>query len=104
MKLPIVQAGEEVLRKAARELSLGELASDPMQRFIEQMQETMREAPGVGLAAPQVGVSVQLAVIEDRPEYTRELSESSVRARVRIPVPFHVIVNPKITLHGPEVD
>ena len=35
------------------------------------MRETMRDAPGVGLAAPQVGLDLQLAVIEDKPEYTK---------------------------------
>ncbi len=56
----------------------------------------MRDAPGVGLAAPQVGVSLQLAVIEDRAEYLKDIAEEELRIRDRRPVPFHVIVNPRI--------
>lgn len=60
------------------------------------MKETMRYAPGVGLAAPQVGVSVQLAVIEDRQEYHKKLTPEQLAERQRQPVPFHVIINPRI--------
>ena len=59
------------------------------------MRETMRDAPGVGLAAPQIGLPLQLAVIED-------VGESE--AMERKPVPFHVIVNPKLTLGPGTVD
>ena len=69
MKLKIVQTGEPVLRERGRELTKEEIRSPEVQRLIELMRETMHEAPGVGLAAPQVGVSIQLAVIEDQPEY-----------------------------------
>ena len=62
----------------------------------------MYDAPGVGLAAPQVGLSLQLAVIEDREEYHKEVAEEQLRERERRPVPFHVIINPKITAIGGE--
>lgn len=62
----------------------------------------MYEAPGVGLAAPQVGLSLQLAVIEDREEYHKDVAEEQLRERERRPVPFHVIINPKITETGGE--
>jgi len=67
--LKILQAGEPVLRSPARKLSFGEIRSERIRELIEHMRDTMREAPGVGLAAPQVGEPLQLAVIEDRPEY-----------------------------------
>lgn len=57
----------------------------------------MWEAPGVGLAAPQVGLSLQLAVIEDREEYHKEVPEAQLRERERRPVPFQVLINPTIT-------
>ena len=41
------------------------------------MRETMHDAPGVGLAAPQVGLSLQLAVIEDREQYFKDVSPLS---------------------------
>jgi peptide deformylase len=65
----------------------------------------MYAAPGVGLAAPQVGLPLQIAVIEDRAEYTKDASEESLAARGRRPVPFHVIINPRIVTHnGPVVE
>jgi len=63
------------------------------------MREVMRNAPGVGLAAPQIGVPLSLAVIEDKPEYMQEISEGILAARGRRPVPFHVIINPVLTLY-----
>jgi peptide deformylase len=97
-KLKIVQAGDPVLRQIARPLSRVELIGREVQELIEQMRETMRDAPGVGLAAPQVGVSLQLAVIEDREEYHAALSEAELRARNRSRVDFHVLANPTLTL------
>lgn len=60
----IAQLGEPVLRLAARPLSKEELLSADTQRFIDDMIDTMRDADGAGLAAPQVYESVQLVVIE----------------------------------------
>jgi peptide deformylase len=96
LKLKIVQIGDPVLRQRARELTVDELRSLPIQQLIDFMKETMRDAPGVGLAAPQVGMSLQLAVIEDRAEYLQDVSEEDRRMRERQPVPFHVIANPRI--------
>src|SRR6185369_7688821 len=100
MKLQIVQAGDPVLRKQGRPLTKDEIASPAIQQLIELMRETMREAPGVGLAAPHIGESIQLAVIEDRAEYLSDLSADQLTRYQRTPVPFHVIINPKLTVVG----
>ena len=97
MKLEIVQAGDPVLRQQARELKKDEILSQPVQELIEHMRETMREAPGVGLAAPQIGVSLQLAVIEDRSEYLNDVPADRLAELQRAAVPFHVIINPKLS-------
>jgi len=98
MRLKIVQVGEAVLRQRARALAIDEIRSPETQQLMEWMRETMYDAPGVGLAAPQVGLPLQLAVIEDKPEYTRDAPAAFVKERERKPVPFHVIVNPRLTL------
>jgi peptide deformylase len=98
MRLQIVQIGEEVLRERARELSRDEILSEKTQDLIEHMRDTMRAAPGVGLAAPQIGVALQLAVVEDREEYHKKLSAEQLLERRRQPVPFHVLINPKIVV------
>ncbi len=96
MKLKIVQVGEPVLRKRNRPLSADEIRSDAIRKLIADMRETMYEAPGVGLAAPQVGESLQLAVIEDREEWLKDIPVEQLAERERRPVPFHVIINPKL--------
>ena len=97
MKLKIVQAGDPVLRKQGRQLTKQEISGASIQQLIEWMRETMREAPGVGLAAPQIGQSLQLAVIEDRADYLSHHSAAELATYQREAVPFHVIINPKLT-------
>jgi peptide deformylase len=58
---PIIVVGHPVLRQKARRVSQ---LDRPIQKLIDDMIETMQQAPGVGLAAPQVGVPLRLAVIE----------------------------------------
>ena len=100
MKLKIVQAGDPVLRQQSRALTKKEISSASIQYLIELMRNTMREAPGVGLAAPQIGQSLQLAVIEDRPEYIADHSTEELALYQRTIIPFHVIINPKLSFVG----
>ena len=58
---PIVVVGHPVLRQKAKRVTQIDRA---IQKLIDDMIETMRAAPGVGLAAPQVGIPLRLAVIE----------------------------------------
>jgi len=85
----IVTIGDPVLREPAREVAAGELGSDAVQTLIDDMIETMRDADGAGLAAPQVGVSKRIAVIEVR--------EGNPRYPYKPPIPLTVIVNPELT-------
>ncbi len=98
MRFEIVQAGEGVLRHKAKPLSVAEVKSREIQELIDSMRETMHHAPGVGLAAPQIGEGLQIAVIEDKADYTREAPAGFLKERERKAVPFHVIINPQITL------
>jgi peptide deformylase len=102
VKLEIVQAGNPVLRQRARPLSIAEIRSREIRKLIESMRACMHEAPGVGLAAPQAGLALQLAVIEDREEYHKDVPEAQLLERERRPVPFHVIINPAIEKIGEE--
>ena len=103
-KLKILQLGDKVLRQEARPLAAEEILGPRMQELIEMMRETMRDAPGVGLAAPQIGLGLQLAVIEDRAEYQKDIAADVLAERGRKPVPFHVIVNPVLTLGSQPVE
>jgi peptide deformylase len=96
VRLKIVQVGDPILRQAARPLAADEVASNEIQSLIAHMRETMRDAPGVGLAAPQIGLLLQLAVIEDREEYLKDMAAAQLAERERGPVAFHAIINPRI--------
>lgn len=85
----IAQMGEPVLRGKAREVTLGEVASPAIQTLIDDMIETMRDADGAGLAAPQVYEPLRLCVME-------------LSANPRYPtlpaLPLTVLVNPRVEL------
>jgi peptide deformylase len=68
-----------------------------LQKLIDDMIETMREAPGVGLAAPQIGEPLSLAVIETMPETDEDGNE------IEGSRDLYVIVNPKIVWRSAEV-
>ena len=59
--LPIRRAGDPVLREKAKRVRAGDTS---IHKLIEDMWETMYDAPGVGLAAPQIGVSLRVVVID----------------------------------------
>lgn len=94
--LPIVAAGDPVLRRRTVRYD-GQLSPALLARFIEALRLTMHAAPGVGLAAPQVGVPLRIAVIEDPAPVPEEVRV----ARGRVPQPFRVLVNPSYEAVGP---
>jgi len=103
-KFEIVQAGDPVLRQIARPLREDEIHSAEIQQTVAAMLETLRLAPGVGLAAPQVGLGLQLTIIEDRAEYQSSWSAQQLRDRGRVPVDFHVIINPELEIDGGQAE
>jgi len=81
MRLKIVNVGEPSLRATSQQLSKEQILGPSVQNLIDYMRETLRDAPGVGLAAPQVGEPLQLAVIEDKIEYRKLLTETELKER-----------------------
>jgi peptide deformylase len=92
--LKVARIGHPVLRTAAQPVPKPAFRDRLFQKLIDDMQETMYEYEGVGLAAPQVHESLRLAVIE--------VPASDDRSRAE--VPFFVLVNPAVTLLGDEVE
>jgi peptide deformylase len=101
VRIKIAGAGEPVLRNKARRLRPEEIGSHRIRELIKHMRETLADAPGVGLAAPQIGESLQLAIVEDKAEYQANLTAEELVERERRPVPFHVLINPEIELVSP---
>lgn len=58
----IVAAGDPVLHEKAREVDPEEIGSERIQKIIDDMVKVMRLAPGVGLAAPQIGVPLRVSI------------------------------------------
>ena len=63
MKMRITKHGEEILKKKAKPVDFKALRPD-LAKLLENMWETMYAVKGVGLAAPQVGLSMCLAIID----------------------------------------
>jgi peptide deformylase len=98
MILKVCEVGNPVLRKAARSLSEDEIRSKDIQDLVGYMRDTMQDAPGVGLAAPQIGESLQITVIEDKTEYQKGLTAEQLSERQRVPINFHAIINPQSSI------
>lgn len=94
----IVQAGDPVLRAVAQVVQPSEIETPAFRALVETMVSVMRAAPGVGLAAPQIGVSKQVIVLEDREELMARLDAEGLASRERVPLPLTVIVNPTLRL------
>lgn len=87
----IARMGHPVLRQKARELSVDEIKSPAMQQLIDDMIETMNEYSGIGLAAPQIHESIQLALVgyaADNPRYPQLQTADGQ--------PLTVFFNPKL--------
>lgn len=93
---PIVQAGHPALRQRAAAYE-GQLEAGQLGRLIEIMRQVMHEAPGVGLAAPQLGIPLQLAVVEDQ----YDVDPEAASLRNRSPLEFMAIMNPRYSPQGP---
>ena len=86
----IIKMGNPVLREIAEDFSPKEILSEETQSLVEDMWDSMEAAGGIGLAAPQIGISKQLAVIR--------LQEQSDRYPDMKDSEDFVIFNPKITV------
>ncbi|MBQ1230289.1 MAG: peptide deformylase [Clostridia bacterium] len=76
-KLKIVKIGDDTLRKVCRPV---DAVTPRIVTLLDDMIETMREADGVGLAAPQVGVLRRIAVVEVEPGEVYELINPKIIA------------------------
>jgi len=91
----IVQAGHPALRQRSAPFE-GQLDAAELSALIGVMRNVMHAAPGVGLAAPQLGIPLQLAVLEDQ----FEIDEDIAAARGREPLEFFAVLNPSYTPLG----
>ncbi len=74
MKLPIEAYGNQILRQKCTDVSI---KNDELSRLIENMWETMNYANGCGLAAPQIGETINLFIVDTKSTY--EMIETADR-------------------------
>lgn len=85
--LKVIKLGNPVLRQQALPIDLSEIKTSSFQQLVDDMFETMYDEPGIGLAAPQVGRSQQLVVMDCPGEGG---------------FPATALINPHIAFYGPE--
>jgi len=88
--LDIVKMGHPVLRKLAAPYPVNDIGSAAFVQLIQDMQDTLHASGGIGLAAPQVNIPYQLAVIE--------IINTSSRYGEIPAMPFAVYINPVLTV------
>jgi peptide deformylase len=94
----IVFVPEPVLRKKARKVTD---FGPELQTLLDDMVETMRAAPGVGLAAPQVNVPLRVIVVE----YSEDEDEEEEKPEAkRVPPKLFQVVNPEIIKFSDDKD
>lgn len=85
--------GHPLLRQVARELAPDEPGSADFRRLVDDMVDTLRDYGGIGLAAPQVGESLRLAIIR--------IAGGPTRYGELAPLPLTVFVNPVVEVLDP---
>lgn len=87
--LTVLKIGNPLLRRRALELPVEAIFESTTQTLIDDMIETMRSHQGVGLAAPQIGISRRIFVME---------VDANDRYPGRPDYPLKVVINPKVTI------
>ncbi|MCC7257886.1 MAG: peptide deformylase [Gammaproteobacteria bacterium] len=89
----VLRLGHPVLRQVARPLSAAEIGSERVRQLLADMVDTLHDYGGIGLAAPQVGESLRLAIIE--------IAGGPTRYGDLAPMPLTVFVNPRVEVLDP---
>jgi peptide deformylase len=71
-------------------------------QLIEDLLANLAEKPGVGIAAPQIGVSLRVAVIQDPAAFQAGIAPERLSELERVPVEAYVLINPELEMLGDE--
>jgi peptide deformylase len=85
---PICRMGNPILRKVTNNLERDEILSDDFDQLLTDLQDSMKHYGGIGIAAPQIGVDLKVAIVE--------LPEEN-RYGQKVNLPFTVFINPIMT-------
>jgi len=100
--LAVIQAGDPVLRRVADALSLERINTAETAELIEDLRVNLAEKPGVGLAAPQIGVSLRVVIVQDPAAFQAGVTPERLAQLERAPVEQYVLINPELEALGDE--
>ncbi len=94
--MAIIQAGAAVLRRLAQPVEPTAIGSLELTQLIDALWAGLEEVPGVGLAAPQIGVPLRVVVVQDPEEYLDRVPEERREEVERTPIAPYALINPEI--------
>jgi len=89
----VLRMGHPILRQSAKEVKKEELQDEQFKSLTLDLIETMRAYRGIGIAAPQIGHSIQMCIIE--------IPKENKRYQEACATPLQIIINPKISILDP---
>ncbi|XP_030374545.1 peptide deformylase, mitochondrial [Scaptodrosophila lebanonensis] len=92
------QVGDPVLRQVAAAVPLEHVKSPEIEAVIQQMVKVLRKFDCVGIAAPQIGVSLRIIAMEFKKDIKRDLPQATFEARKMSELPLTVLINPELTI------
>ncbi len=98
----MIQAGDPVLRQVAAEVTPTQLGTAEIAQLIEDLRVNLADKPGVGIAAPQIGVSLRVVVVQDPDTFQTGIDPERLAELERVPVPQYVLINPELEMVGDE--
>jgi peptide deformylase len=97
---PIVQVGAVLLRRPSRSVDPRAIGSPELAALVDALRAGLVAAPGVGLAAPQIGVPLRVVLVQDPAEFQARVSEERLAELERTPVEPYVLINPELERVG----
>ena len=94
--MPIVQTGDEILRRRATEVSLSDIGGRDIEELIAALRAALVETPGVGVAAPQIGVPLRVILIQDLAVFHESIPPARLSELERSPIEPYVLINPEL--------
>lgn len=100
---PILDADHAILRSVAADVQLEEFSDGTLERLLGRLMGTLEQAKGVGLAAPQIGVSKRVFVMSDPQSFKEAANPVAYEDRRRRPFAPFAVINPKILRRSDEM-
>lgn len=92
----VVQSGDSILRQTSAQVNPIDIPNTQIQTIISCLKETLERHDGLGMSACQIGIPVQISVVQVTPDQLKAWTPEEIKARDLQPVPLRVLINPEI--------